>query len=223
MIKKMIKKIVNSLGYDIVKKYDSGHNHDAVIYNKVENVNQKNQYENYFIKNLKSDSVFIECIFSKIDELFKDNMKLLDVGCGSGVLVNKLKNKYKQGHIFGCDFSESKINQCKKHHNKNIFFVHNIYTQLTGEYDFIVCTEVLEHLEYPNHALSNLVNALDENGILFISVPNGRLDTFEGHIHFWSKESFKLFVDSNMDSKYFLVEFFEYCSKNIALIKKEKI
>ena len=33
-----------------------------------------------------------------------------------------------------------------------------------------------------------------KNGVIFISIPNGELDTYEGHINFWNEERFKAFL-----------------------------
>ncbi|UPT77636.1 class I SAM-dependent methyltransferase [Sulfurovum sp. XGS-02] len=221
MIKKSLKKIMNKLGYEIVKKYDSGHFNDAFTHNALENVDEKNKNFTHFIKNIKQDSIFIESIFKKVDQIYNNNMKFIDVGCGSGVLVDKLKTKYKNGDIKGCDFSNTKISNCCEYYKKDIFFVHDISKKLEEKYDFIVCTEVLEHLKNPNNAIENLCDALKSNGKLLITVPDGRRDTFAGHIHFWSKESFKLFIESCIGSD-FSTNFSMYCQKNVVLITKKE-
>ena len=229
MIKKMIKKMLQQSGYEIVKKYNSGHQ-DAIFHNSIENVNSKNSNLLHFKQNIKGDSVFINCIFTHIKKLFKDTeMKFLDVGCGSGVLVDKLIEHNLSNYIKGCDFSDLKITQCNNYYQKDCFFVYNVMKPLKENYDLITCTEVFEHLEFPEKAFSNLLNAIKQNGILVITVPNGRKDTYVGHIHFWSPESFKLFITkvlSNYDAHFFEfefeVEFKLLCDKNFVQIKRIK-
>ena len=58
----------------------------------------------------------------------------------------------------------------------------------------IFCIEVIEHLLHPDRALRNVVRMLADSGVALITVPNGRTDTFEGHINFWSPESWDVFV-----------------------------
>ena len=58
----------------------------------------------------------------------------------------------------------------------------------------IFCIEVLEHLLHPDIALRNIVNMLSGSGVALITVPNGRIDTFDGHINFWSPESWEVFL-----------------------------
>lgn len=42
--------------------------------------------------------------------------------------------------------------------------------------------------------LKNLIGMVDKSGIALVTVPDGRIDTFEGHINFWSPESWEVFV-----------------------------
>jgi hypothetical protein len=40
---------------------------------------------------------------------------------------------------------------------------------------------------------------LDDSGVALVTVPNGRLDTFDGHINFWSPESWEVFLKQMCD------------------------
>src|SRR5262249_22983755 len=60
--------------------------------------------------------------------------------------------------------------------------------------DVVFCIEVLEHLTHPDKALRRLLTMLNTRGVAILTVPNGRLDTFEGHINFWSPESWEVFI-----------------------------
>ena len=61
--------------------------------------------------------------------------------------------------------------------------VQDIY-KLSGTFDFILCTEVIEHLEDPRAALKSMLNSLSDTGCLLITVPDGRLDRSYQHINF---------------------------------------
>jgi 2-polyprenyl-3-methyl-5-hydroxy-6-metoxy-1,4-benzoquinol methylase len=166
----------------------------------LKNVNEKNSSYDHFLNNVKKDSFFIDSIFPEIEDIFKKsgvNKKIdfVDIGCGTGLVANKLKCLFPYGNIEACDFSDVKIKSCREYHKRDIFFVHNIYEPFDKKYDFIVCTEVLEHLVNPARAVENMFKALKPHGRLLITVPDGRKDTFAGHIHFWSEESFKLFME----------------------------
>lgn len=113
-------------------------------------------------------------------------------------MLSFISSEYPKATLLGTDFSESKITYCKKVYPNIDFKVHNIYESLEFKYDRILCTEVLEHLLDPKKALLKLMEGLKPNGRLFITVPNGRLDTFNGHINFWSIESWNAFLEENV-------------------------
>jgi hypothetical protein len=81
----------------------------------------------------------------------------------------------------------------------------------------------ISHINKPDIAIHNLVDSLKKNGILYITVPDGRRDNFKGHIHFWSIESFKLLIDKNIELKNntntFEVEYGFVCDRIFVKIK----
>ena len=102
----------------------------------------------------------------------------------------------------GYDFSKSAVEFAKKVHQACIFYHDDLYDIENKEnFDLIFCTEVLEHLLYPERVLRNIYNLLNDQGVLFITVPNGRFDSYRGHINFWSKESFAIFLHSALSEK----------------------
>jgi 2-polyprenyl-3-methyl-5-hydroxy-6-metoxy-1,4-benzoquinol methylase len=228
-LKNIVKKMIDKLGYECRKKYVSGHFDiaDALAHNELENVDKLNKNFAHFKMNLLNDKRFVECIYPLVKEQIKANtVDYLDIGCGSGVLVDQVVREHTSLNANGCDFSSSKISQCNQYYKTDRYFVHDIYQSLKGQYDLITCTEVLEHLESPEKALQNLIAALKPNGRLLVTVPDGRKDTFAGHIHFWSPESFKIFIEkalSESSGREDLTLHFEYaCEKNVAIIERSQ-
>lgn len=177
---------------------------DPITYNSEENINTLNKDLHYFMKMKAGATNPIRLIYKLIQEkgLLADHSSVVDVGCGFGNLLNLVAADYRNTSLLGTDFSESKIDHLRAVYPHIHFKVHNIYDALEGTFDLIVCTEVLEHLLYPRKALVRLVEALNSNGKVFITVPNGRLDTFNGHINFWSLESWNVFLEENITANY---------------------
>lgn len=123
-----------------------------------------------------------------------DGKRILDIGCGTGHLLQELAASAYPVSISGCDFSEEAMSYSRTHFPGINFFQHNIYDQIPENFDVIVCTEVLEHLEYPHQAIANILAALVPGGVAVVTVPNGRRDTVLEHINFWSPESWKIFI-----------------------------
>lgn len=120
---------------------------------------------------------------------------LLDVGCGTGQLIAEILASVTPMKLSGCDFSSAAVAICQKRYPSGNFFRHDIELALDDTYDIVVCTEVLEHLQYPHKAVHNLTAAVKEKGVLFLTVPNGRLDYSIEHLNFWSPESWKVFLE----------------------------
>jgi 2-polyprenyl-3-methyl-5-hydroxy-6-metoxy-1,4-benzoquinol methylase len=123
-------------------------------------------------------------------------LKILDVGCGSGGVLNEFK---KNNFVFGIDISDIALKSLEKKGIKglNIDIQEDyIYKQIKHKFDVIICFDVLEHLFYPEKALKNLNKCLNKNGILIVNVPNEfvlpkRIKTFFLKEHIFYFEGFE--------------------------------
>ena len=95
---------------------------------------------------------------------------ILEVGCGSGAFAQMVFDSFK-GDYAGFDFSNVAIEQCQKRTGRPASFKVGDATNseaYSGDYDAIVCTEVLEHVPGDLSCIE-----LWSNGKLCIcSVPN---------------------------------------------------
>ena len=113
-------------------------------------------------------------IFDKLDI---SNKKVLDVGCGGGILSEAL---YEKGaDVTGIDAAGPGINIAKIHaeqNNKNITYYENtaeeLYKKYKKNYDVVTCLEVLEHVPNPAMLVSTCLKLLKPNGHLFLSTIN---------------------------------------------------
>jgi len=126
-----------------------------------------------------------------------NNKDIIDIGTGTGHLLSFFSEHYVFKSITGIDFSESAIKVSKKTLPEGKFFVHDLYQKLDIKYDMILCTEVIEHLLNPDLALRNMIDMMSNDSVCLITVPNGRIDHYEGHINFWSPESWEVFIENN--------------------------
>ncbi len=115
---------------------------------------------------------------------------VIDVGCGTGHLLAAISDRLRGGiELVGVDFAASGIARLAELLPEAEGVVADIATLDLGEraFDLVVCTEVLEHLREPDHA----VRVLDllrrpGRGVIVITVPDGVHDTYEGHVNFWT-------------------------------------
>ena len=113
------------------------------------------------------------------DLLLESNFKkVLDVGCGNGVLLSKIK--CLGFDVFGVDISDVAINQLKQYHN-----IDGIACKVPpvpkGYYDCIVASEFLEHFNVPDKVLLDFVKHSDS---LIVAVPNNVLGNDECNEHY---------------------------------------
>lgn len=97
---------------------------------------------------------------------------ILDVGCGEGFTLERLRKNKIGKKLVGIDFSEAAIQIGKKLHPSLTLRHGSVYDIpfKTGSFDLVICSEVLEHLEHPEKALTELARVTRKNCI--ISVPH---------------------------------------------------
>ena len=110
-----------------------------------------------------------------------DNIKILDIGCGGGLLSEPMCRLGAQ--VFGIDASERNINIAKLHAKKNNLNINyecaspeNFKTQT--KFDVILNMEIVEHVEDVDFFLSSCSKLLKKNGIMFIATLNKTLKSY---------------------------------------------
>ncbi|MCD7726162.1 MAG: class I SAM-dependent methyltransferase [Clostridiales bacterium] len=152
-----------------------------------------------------------EDILNKIDIIGEDG-NILEAGCGEGEVTDFIYHQIRGANIEAFDISEKVISIAKKRceHTDISFRVGSIYNIGSRKYDLVICSEVLEHLEYPEKALEQLKNCT--NKYIICSVPREpiwrilnmvrgkyirELGNTPGHINHWSRKSFLNFLQKN--------------------------
>ncbi|HYO56774.1 class I SAM-dependent methyltransferase [Archangium sp.] len=103
----------------------------------------------------------------------QEGMRLLDAGCGSGVLARHLAHKHSGCAVVGCDISETRVRQARDAARDlpNLHFELGDLTRLDypeGHFDVIICRYVLQHLpqEIRPAALASILRCLKPGGRL---------------------------------------------------------
>ncbi|MBC7383802.1 MAG: class I SAM-dependent methyltransferase [Bacteroidia bacterium] len=118
------------------------------------------------------------------------NIKVLDIGCGYGQFLSKLKEE-GYTHLMGIDISNEAINECRKK-GLSVTQVNDIREYVvTGseKFDFIIMSHVLEHID-KDKIIDTLryikMNLLAPGGSFTLMVPNAQ--SFTGT--YWRYEDF---------------------------------
>lgn len=126
--------------------------------------------------NRVSDEKRLQFIAAALKNNIPPGAEVLDVGCGNGIITQSLgKVGFK---VLGVDVSEKTIAQAQALNKlPNVRFEVRSAEAIaagTQKYHAIVCSEVLEHLLQPEKLVHTLYQCLHANGIMVVTVPNGR-------------------------------------------------
>jgi len=103
----------------------------------------------------------------------KKEIKILDVGCGTGLLVTLPLGELGY-NILGIDLDSTSIDfALRENMFSNVSFKKCLVEDISEKYDIILACEILEHLEYPDNFLRALKSRLNDNGIIIVTTPNG--------------------------------------------------
>ncbi|MBD1860655.1 MULTISPECIES: bifunctional 2-polyprenyl-6-hydroxyphenol methylase/3-demethylubiquinol 3-O-methyltransferase UbiG [Trichocoleus] len=107
----------------------------------------------------------------------KQNVRILDAGCGSGVGTEYLVHLNPQAQVVGIDLSAGTLavakERCQRSGADRVEFHHlSIYdvAQVLGEFDLINCVGVLHHLPDPIRGIQALAPKLAPGGLMHIFV-----------------------------------------------------
>lgn len=133
------------------------------------------------VKNLPAytriaDQKRLKFILENISSRLPIGSKILDIGCGNGVISMHLGSIGFQ--VLGIDVSDKTIQTAiRQNTQSNVSFQQKSAEDLSKEgqsFDAIICSEVLEHLELPGELLEKIYAILNNDGILIATVPNGQ-------------------------------------------------
>jgi len=116
---------------------------------------------------------------------FDKNLEILDLGCGTGILIKKIiMNGFK--NIYACDgFDKPNIVNFTNFKKANF---ENELPYINNKFDIIILSEVIEHLENPNFLLTEVHRILKKGGMLFLSTIN--INTILGKLIFFLRGEF---------------------------------
>ncbi|MFA7402927.1 MAG: methionine biosynthesis protein MetW [Pelobacteraceae bacterium] len=136
---------------------------------------------------LNNDIVSITGALSRNKEtarLCSGGVRILDLGCGTGELINQLAGKYEE--VYGVDSSDSALNEAvrKGYRIAKIDLDNETLPFADNWFDTVVTLDVIEHVYDPLSFIKELSRVLRPDGELIISTPN---------IRFW-KHIFNLMI-----------------------------
>lgn len=104
-----------------------------------------------------------------IDEKMRN---VIDIGCGPAIKLMRLIAPV--ANVVGVD-QESAIDYCRTTYDSGTFLVDNFEdptVELSEDFDLVLCSDVIEHLEDPDRLLDYIKRYCSANTLLLISTPD---------------------------------------------------
>jgi len=110
-----------------------------------------------------------------------DNLSLLDVGCGGGLLSEPMC--ILGAKVTGIDAIRKNINIAKIHAKKNKLKINYVTVSpekliIKKKFDVILNMEIVEHVSDLNYFIKSCANLLKKNGIMFVATINRTLKSY---------------------------------------------
>ncbi len=97
--------------------------------------------------------------------------KLLDIGCGTGYLIELLK-KQKEAEYYGLDLSPEMIKVAKSKFDESVTLTIGSADDLpyfSQEFDVVCCVQSFHHYPYPKKAMQEAYRVLKPGGLYILS------------------------------------------------------
>lgn len=129
-------------------------------------------------------------------ELFCEYIRgdVLEVGCGVGSFTKLIDDHGNFDSLYSIDISQPAIDFIKTKKFKNKIKIECIdLINAEGSYDFILCMNVMEHVEDDKNFFRKLTGLLKKDGVLFLLVPShmflySNFDKAAGHFKRYAKK-----------------------------------
>lgn len=100
--------------------------------------------------------------------------KLLDIGCGGGILTESLIAYYPHVELYGCDISKTAITYARKLGSGKVKYAvlrKKKFPYKDNFFDVCICLDVMEHVPDVEFFLKEIRRVLKKNGRFFLIVP----------------------------------------------------
>lgn len=123
-------------------------------------------------------------------------VKILDVGCGLGILAGEIAELYPNCEVVGVEYSNEQMAQARTD-------LDNLHIQQgdahalpfeDGTFDVVYCRYLLEHVQSPAQVLREMRRVLKEGGEIFTQENNIEITVFDPNCPKWN-EIWQRFID----------------------------
>ncbi|MBK9927728.1 MAG: methyltransferase domain-containing protein [Anaerolineales bacterium] len=102
----------------------------------------------------------------------RPNLKVIDLGCGTGELTRQLADTLPNSHVTGLDSSTQMLDKAASFSTPNLVFQQGDQSTLTGKWDLIFSNAALQWSENHAELIPYLFDKLNPGGQLAVQIPS---------------------------------------------------
>jgi 2-polyprenyl-3-methyl-5-hydroxy-6-metoxy-1,4-benzoquinol methylase len=151
----------------------------------------------YYPLNLEGDGAFYAEFFkihedyypawkwehAQADTWIKPQQKLLELGCGNGHFLGKIKDKGV--NVVGLELNPQAVEDCKQRGlDVRLESIQHFALENKNAFDVVCSFQVLEHIAEVRSFMEASVACLRKDGILIVGVPNNETYTLKNNPHY---------------------------------------
>lgn len=133
---------------------------------------------------------------------FIKNGRGLELGCSDGYMTAMLARYVNFLDVVdGSElFLEEARERAKAEHLENISFIYSLFEEFSShnKYDYVIASYILEHVLHPVDVLRMAYDALKDDGLLFVVVPNGNALSRQLAVHMGIYEHSKILTENDL-------------------------
>ncbi len=109
----------------------------------------------------------------------REARRILDIGCGTGLLAERIRSELPESQVVGCDFSRGMLSQAQEHERADALVQGSALALpfADGRFDAIVSTEAFHWFPDQRQALAEFLRVLTPKGRLLVSLVNPPLES----------------------------------------------
>ena len=125
--------------------------------------------------------------------LIPEGGRVLDVGCGPGLLCRKIKRRQPTAEVLGVDFAPGRIAQ-NREQDRGLGLEYRCLDVRTGlasldrTFDVVTLCEILEHLDQPGVVVAAALGLLRNGGCFVLTCPHDQEIPDPEHLRTWGHD-----------------------------------